>query len=108
MMIESLSAFLQLLADFVFKAYNTSRNLALDDTETLVSFGEYANPSFEAVVETLSNPNTPMSIEAKIEELWGDSKDKTWKEEEVKRIKEQMGIATMEEPAVGLSFEEVE
>jgi hypothetical protein len=107
-MIESLSAFLQLLADFVFKAYDTSLKLSLEDTETVVSFGEYANPSFEAVVETLSNPNTPMSIEAKIDELWGDSKDKAWKDEEVKRIKEQLGIATVEEPAVGLSFGEVE
>ncbi len=104
MMIESLSAFLQLLADFVFKAYNTSLRRPLEDTETVVSFGEYANPSFEAVVETLSNPNTPMSIEAKIEELWGDSKDQAWKDEEVKRIKEQQGIVTMEEPAVNASF----
>ena len=73
----------------------------MDDTDTTVSFGEYASPSFEAVVETLSNPNTPMSIEAKVEEMWGDSKDKSWKDEEVKRIKEQQGIVTAEEPALG-------
>lgn len=100
-MIEALTSFLQLLADTVFKAYNTALRRPLEDIETDISFGEYANPSFEAVVETLSNPNTPMSIEAKVEEMWGDSKDEIWKEEEVKRIKEQSGIVTMEEPALG-------
>jgi hypothetical protein len=104
--IEALSAFLELLANNIFKAYNTARLMPLDDTETNISFGEYANPSFEAVVETLSNPNTPMSIEAKVDEMWGDSKDQLWKDEEVKRIKEQQGIVTMEEPALGNQTEE--
>lgn len=31
----------------------------LEDTDVDVSFGEYANPSFEAVVETLSNQTPP-------------------------------------------------
>ena len=101
MIIESLTAFLTLLADTVFKAYATALKMPLEDVDTIVSFGEYANPSFEAVVETLSNPNTPMSIEAKVEEMWGDSKDSVWKEEEVRRIKEQSGVVTMEEPALG-------
>lgn len=99
--IEAMTGFLQTLTDFVFRAYNTARKLPLDDTDTQVAFGEYANPSFEAVVETLSNPNTPMSIEAKVDEMWGDSKDQKWKDEEVKRIKEQQGIAVLDEPAVG-------
>ncbi len=92
---------LQKLVDTVFKAYNTAMRLPLEDLDINVTFGEYANPSFEAVVETLSNPNTPMSIEAKVDEMWGDSKDQIWKDEEVKRIKEQQGIVTMEEPAIG-------
>ena len=62
------------LVDVIFKAYNTWLNKPIENTEIAVSFGEYANPSFEAVVETLSNPNTPMSIEAKVEEMWGDTK----------------------------------
>jgi hypothetical protein len=92
---------LQNLVDTVFKAYNTARLIPLEDLNIDVTFGEYANPSFEAVIETLSNPNTPMSIEAKVDEMWGDSKDQSWKDEEVKRIKEQQGIVTMDEPAVG-------
>lgn len=102
--IESLTSFLELLASSVFNAYNTALKRPIEEIETTVSFGEYASPSFEAVVETLSNPNTPMSIEAKVDEMWGDSKDKAWKDEEVKRIKEQQGIVTMEEPALGGEF----
>ena len=99
--IAAFGPMLQKLVDTVFKAYNTARVVPLEDLDISVTFGEYANPSFEAVVETLSNPNTPMSIEAKVDEMWGDSKDKAWKDEEVKRIKEQQGIVTMEEPALG-------
>ena len=104
--IEALSEMLPRLVDVIFKAYNTSLNQSISDLEVEISFGEYASPSFEAVVETLSNPNTPMSIEAKVEEMWGDSKDDKWKEEEVKRIKEQTGIITMEEPFVGGDLDE--
>lgn len=71
-----------------------------------VSFGEYANPSFEAVVETVSKarPGSPvMSIEAAVEEMYGDSKDKEWKDEEVRRLKEQQGIADdIEEPGMNV------
>lgn len=99
--IAAFTPMLQKLIDTVFKAYYTSQLLPLEEIDINVTFGEYANPSFEAVVETLSNPNTPMSIEAKVDEMWGDSKDQAWKDEEVKRIKEQQGIVTMEEPALG-------
>lgn len=102
MIIEALSVFLQTLANYALNAYSAAHHMPLDDIDTEVSFGEYANPSFEAVVETLSNPNTPMSIEAKVDEMWGDSKDLKWKDEEVRRIKEQQGIATLNEPAVGM------
>lgn len=99
--IDAFGPMLQKLIDTVFKAYNTARLVPLEDLDIDVTFGEYANPSFEAVVETLSNPNTPMSIEAKVDEMWGDSKDDEWKAEEVKRIKEQQGIVTMDEPMIG-------
>jgi len=88
------------LIDSIFKAYNTLLKQPTEDSVIEVSFGEYASPSFEAVVETLSNPNTPMSIEAKVEEMWGDSKTEEWKKEEVERIKEQTGVAVMDEPSV--------
>ena len=39
-----------------------------------------------------------MSIEAQVEELYGDSKDKAWKQEEVDRLKAEQGIAEVNEP----------
>lgn len=102
--IDAFGPMMQKLVDTVFKAYYTARLVPLEDVDIDVTFGEYANPSFEAVVETLSNPNTPMSIEAKVDEMWGDTKDEIWKAEEVKRIKEQQGIVTMEEPALNEEF----
>lgn len=98
--IEAISDMLPALVDTIFKAYNTLLKQPIEDNVIEVSFGEYASPSFEAVVETLSNPNTPMSIEAKVEEMWGDSKTEEWKKEEVERIKEQTGVAVMDEPSV--------
>lgn len=100
-MIGALTEALSQLVDVVFKAYATAKMQTVEDTKCTVKFGEYANPSFEAVIETMSNPNTPMSIEAKVEEIWGDSKDDEWKSEEVTRIKAQMGIAELTEPSFG-------
>ena len=100
--IEAISEMLPRLVDVIFKAYNTWLNKPIENTEITVSFGEYANPSFEAVVETLSNPNTPMSIEAKVEEMWGDTKDDEWKANEVRLIKEHLGVVTLDEPKVNL------
>lgn len=84
--------------------FNKKAPREAEDVE--VSFGEYANPSFEAVVETVSKarPGSPvMSIEAAVEEMYGDSKDKEWKDEEVRRLKEQQGIADdIEEPGMNV------
>lgn len=88
--------------------FNQKNPREIEDIE--VSFGEYANPSFEAVVETVAKarPGSPvMSIEASIEEMYGDSKDDDWKAEEVRRLKEQQGIADdIEEP--GMNVPDVE
>lgn len=73
-----------------------------EDIEVNVNFGEYANPSFESQVETVGKAKQSgiMSIEASVEELYGDTKDSDWKEEEVKRLKQEQGIVELEEPAV--------
>ncbi len=74
-------------------------NIDYSDIEISVKFGEYANPSFESQVETVAKAKTAglMSIEQIIEELYGDSKSDVWKEQEVKRIKEEQGIAFEDE-----------
>ena len=41
-----------------------------------------------------------MSIEAGVDELYGDSKDDNWKAYEVKRLKIEQGISVVEEPGV--------
>lgn len=68
-----------------------------------VSFGEYGAPDFDSRVATISAASTGgiMSIEAQVEELWGASKDKDWKAQEVARIKRDKGILEAEEPMVG-------
>ena len=88
----------------MFKIKACLENTTFEDIKINVNFGEYATPSFESLVETMSNPNTPMSIEAKVEEIWGNSKDDDWKKEEIARIKEQTGVVTMDEPAVNVDY----
>lgn len=76
----------------------------IEDVKVEIPFGEYANPSFESQVETVSKGKQGgiMSIEAAVEELYGDSKDEAWKAEEVKRLKNEQGITETEEPDLNL------
>ncbi len=74
--------------------YSALYDMAIEKTEAVVTFGEYANPSFEAQVETLGKAASSnlMSTETQVDELWGDTKDDEWKEKEVARIKAEKGI----------------
>lgn len=98
--IYALQECIQSLVDKVFKVLNLMHGEALETTEAEVSFGEYANPSFESQIETVGKAKTQgvMSIESIVEELYGDSKTDDWKAEEVKRIKNEQGIAEVDEP----------
>ena len=77
-------------------------NRKLLDTEVSVTFGEYANPSFEAVVETVTKAKQGgvMSIRTALDEMYADSKEEDWKEEEAKRIAEESGAVGLPEPNV--------
>lgn len=94
------------LPELISACLNCCQVLAKQPVEEVkvdIPFGEYANPSFESQVETLAKarPGVPMmSIEAQVEELYGDSKDEAWKAEEVKRLKAEQGVAEIEEPGV--------
>ena len=71
-----------------------------------IPFGEYANPSFESQVETMAKARPGvalMSVEAQVEELYGDSRDDQWKQEEIARLKAEQGIAEVEEPGVNMA-----
>ncbi len=98
--LEVLEKVLTKLGGIALNSYNIQYGQEIQEYDISVNFGEYANPSFEAVVETMSNPNTPMSIEAKVDEIWGDSKTDEWKAEEVQRIKQERGIIQVEEPSL--------
>ena len=41
-----------------------------------------------------------MRLEAAVDELYGDSKDEEWKEQEIARLKAEQGVQQMQEPAV--------
>ena len=96
------------LIQSVFYAYQTLNKLPLNDVECDVTFGEYANPSFESQVETVGKAKAQgiMSIEASIDELYGDSRDDEWKKEEVERLKAEQGIVDVQEPAVNMDLVE--
>lgn len=97
------------LVNSVLKAYDEfTKQSSGDDIEVSIAFGEYASPSFEAVVETIAKARPGcllMSIEASIEEMYGDSKDDEWKAQEVQRIKDEAGSTVVQEP--GMNEEDV-
>ncbi len=73
-------------------AYDKAQGNLAGDYEATADFKEYANPSFEATVETVSKarPNQNiMSVEKAVDTMYGDSLTKEEKEEEVRRIKEE-------------------
>lgn len=92
--IDVLNAILPKLVINAVACYQTLHDNPVDQMEANVVFGEYANPSFEAQVETLGKASSSnlMSVETQVEELWGDTKDEDWKAEEVARIKAEKGI----------------
>ena len=84
-------------------AYDKARNKTAGEYEATVDFKEYANPSFEATVETVSKarPNQNiMSVEKAVDTMYGDSLTEEEKEEEEKRIKEEQGIIEKPEPSL--------
>ncbi len=101
--VEALQDMLPKLVSAAINAYNILNKNAVEEIKVDVPFGEYANPSFESQVETLAKarPGVPMmSVEAQVEELYGDSKDEEWKKEEIARLKAEQGIAELEEPNI--------
>lgn len=105
--VEALNNTIPELINITFKAMAIQNEQSIEDVATTLKFGEYANPSFEAQVETVSKGKQGgiMSIEASVEELYGDNKDKEWKDGEVARLKAEQGIVDIEEPAVNFDLE---
>lgn len=102
--VEALQETLPELVAAAVHAYYILLHRPIEEVKMDIPFGEYANPSFESQVETVAKGKQGgiMSIEASVEELYGDSKDEQWKQEEVARLKTEQGIAELEEPSVSL------
>lgn len=102
--IEALQEILPEVVSMCINANSILHNQAAKDVKVNIPFGEYANPSFESQVETVSKAKQGgiMSIERCIEELYGDTLDEHCKKEEIARLKEEQGIQTIEEPSVNL------
>ena len=102
--VNQLQKVLPKLVKMTLQAIDTLNNSATQDIDVDVTFGEYANPSFESQVETVSKAKQGgiMSVEASVDELYGDTKDDDWKQEEVARLKAEQGISDMEEPALNM------
>lgn len=101
--VDALVENLKALASSSIMAYRElNTNAEIQPVEVDVTFAEYANPSFESQIETIGKGKQYgiLSIEASVEELYGDTKDDEWKAEEVARLKAEQGIAIVEEPRV--------
>lgn len=108
MIIDTLTEFIPKVINTVLKSKEQMEKKPLpEDIKINLKFGEYSNPSFEAQVETIGKGKTQgiISIEASVDELYGDSKDEKWKKEEVARLKAEQGIIDIEEPAVKYDLE---
>lgn len=107
--VEALQRQIPELINVIFKTYDTlNKKTNLEDIEVSVPFGEYANPSFESQVETITKAKTGqiMSIEAAVDELYGDTKDEEWKKEEITRLKTEQGIIEVDELSVSSELNE--
>lgn len=104
--VEALQETLPEVVSAALNAYNILMKRPVEEVKVDIPFGEYADPSFESQVETLAKARPGvalMSVEAQVEELYGDSRDDEWKQEEIARLKEEQGIAEVEEPGVNMA-----
>lgn len=108
LIIDTLTDFIPKVINMVLKSKaQIDKKPIPADIDVSLKFGEYANPSFEAQVETVAKGKQGgiMSIEASVEELYKDDKDEEWKTLEVARLKAEQGIIDIEEPAVNYDLE---
>lgn len=102
--IGSLAKVLPKLVEAVLKTEDTiNGKMPPEVYESTFEWGQYANPSFEAIVETVGKAKTYgiMSIERCVEELYGDTMTEEDKAEEVLRLKQESTLGVdIEQPAV--------
>ena len=80
---------LPLLAQAALQAEDLLAGRAPGSYPARAGFGEYAAPAFDERVQTVAAAAQAgiMSVEAQVDELWGDSRDDAWKQAEAGRIR---------------------
>lgn len=93
--ISSMKCTLEKLFDVILRTQDNmlGKMPPVEGYEATFEWGQYANPSFEAQVETLvkAKQGQIMSTEKVVDELYGDSMSEEEKAEEVGRIKAEYG-----------------
>lgn len=100
--VDTLTEVIPNLVEIMLKTNDVLNKKTPGEYEAAITFGEYASPSFDAVVEIVGKAKSYgiMSIEKVVDELYGDAMTEEEKAEEVQRIKEQNGMIETEEPKV--------
>lgn len=108
-LIDKLQHVIPDLVETVLKTDDKLKNRAAGEYDVSIEFGEYANPSFEAQVETLGKAKASgiMSIERIVDELYGDTLDEEEKAAEVMRLKNEQGVIELPDPGAGTEMEMV-
>lgn len=108
-MVTVLQQVIPRLVEASVNAWQTANMVPVTDLDVVVAFGEYANPSFESMIETIGKAKVQgiMSIEACVEELYGDTRDSEWKAQEVERLKAAEGMDVLEAPQLGITWEDI-
>lgn len=91
------------LAAALLQVYDWLSGRPIGEYHPSVSFGEYAAPDFATRVKTIREADAAgaMSVEAKVEELYGGSKEQDWIDAEIARLKAEQGISDAGNPPSG-------
>lgn len=97
--VETIQNIVPKLVQVAINSYLLSINKPIQEVKCSVSFGDYANPSFESQVETVGKARNLgiMSIERCVEEIYSDTLTEEEKNLEVKRLQNEQGITTLED-----------
>ena len=101
--VDTLTEVIPQLIEIVLKTNDVLGKKSPGEYEATITFGEYASPSFDTVVEIVGKAKSYgiMSIEKVVNELYGDTMtDEEKAIEVIKRIKEQNGMIEAEEAKV--------
>lgn len=100
--VDTLTEVIPHLVEIILKTNDVLNKKTPGEYEVSITFGEYASPSFDTVVEIVGKAKSYgiMSIEKVVDELYGDTMTEEEKAIEIQRIKEQNGMFEAEEPKV--------